>query len=470
MDTALTDELSAFDLMLFKGERSPATRSTMGAIIFLDRQPPFAKLCERFEQASRQFIRLRQKVIAPDIAVTSARWVVDADFDLHYHLRAIRLPDNGDINELLEYTSATLADPFDTSRPLWHAYYIEDFKHAGCASALILKVHHAIADGVGSLMLLRSLFDERRRPAKAQGLPTPIPEELDALELTLRGVRQQLLRLQNRWQDLVIGDTAWLENIAKRSGDIPDKLQAARELIGHSPCAASPLLGKRGLKRNIVLHQIPLAKLKAAAKHYHHTLNETYLAGLSLCLRRYHQHHACPIDAIAMAMPVNERSSQSQHRGGNVFSAVNIALPLDCEDTLQCMQTIRMRIHTARADKPMETINWLSEVVASLPAVLFEPLINNIQMPDLQASNVIGDAKPGFLCGAKMTALYPIGPVPGIAIMATLFSYNANCFIGVHVDQDAVTDVALFEKCLIEAFDEICQHTTKKQTVENDHE
>ena len=74
---------------------------------------------------------------------------------------------------------------------------------------------------------------------------------------------------------------------------------------------------------------------------------------------------------------------------------------------------------------------------------------------DLQASNVAGIPYPVYMAGARIERLFPFGPLPGCAVMATLVSHDGTCCIGINCDAAAVTDPELFFECLQEGLDEV---------------
>jgi WS/DGAT C-terminal domain len=74
---------------------------------------------------------------------------------------------------------------------------------------------------------------------------------------------------------------------------------------------------------------------------------------------------------------------------------------------------------------------------------------------DAQVSNVPGIPYPVYLAGARITRMYPFGPLPGCAAMITLLSHDGTCCIGINTDAAAITDPALFLTCLREGIEEI---------------
>jgi diacylglycerol O-acyltransferase len=74
---------------------------------------------------------------------------------------------------------------------------------------------------------------------------------------------------------------------------------------------------------------------------------------------------------------------------------------------------------------------------------------------DFLASNVPGVPVPLYLEGVRVRRYVPFGPTAGSAFNITLMTYDGMCCIGVNIDTAAVTDVALFVRCLREGFQEV---------------
>ena len=124
---------------------SPHLRSTVVALVLLDSTPDWERLCERVERLTRMVPVLRQRPLRGVFGVASPRLAVDPDFDLGLHLRRMRLAGGGSWSELLTEARRVSLTDFDRDRPLWELVLVEGLE--GGRAALLLKLHHAIADG-----------------------------------------------------------------------------------------------------------------------------------------------------------------------------------------------------------------------------------------------------------------------------------------------------------------------------------
>jgi len=168
-DMRYEDRMSDSDALMWTIEKDAMLRSTITAVAVLDRTPDRDRLRDLLDRGSRLVPRLRQRVRANPLSIAPPRWEVDPAFDLDYHVRFVRAPEPGDLRAVLDLAQPIAMAGFDRARPLWEATVVEDM--ADGRAALIMKVHHAITDGVGSIKLALIMFELERDPA-----PSDLPE------------------------------------------------------------------------------------------------------------------------------------------------------------------------------------------------------------------------------------------------------------------------------------------------------
>jgi hypothetical protein len=120
------------------------------------------------------------------------------------------------------------------------------------------------------------------------------------------------------------------------------------------------------------------------------------------------------------------------------------------------MRQVREFVITARAEPALNAATLLSPALSHLPGSLVAHILAGLTSTnDAQVSNVPGIPYPVYMAGARITRMYPFGPLPGCAAMITLLSHDGTCCIGVNMDAAAITDPALFQRSLAEAIDEV---------------
>lgn len=139
--------------------------------------------------------RLRQRLQRAPVGCGRPVWVDDPAFDLDRHLGSLRLTpastgwagsmglagstgSTGSTNRdvvappaLLHLAADLVCRHLPRDRPLWSAQWVTGF---GDRAALVLVVHHAMADGLGGIAVLAALGDEGSDPAEVR-FPQPLP-------------------------------------------------------------------------------------------------------------------------------------------------------------------------------------------------------------------------------------------------------------------------------------------------------
>ena len=111
---------------------------------------------DEFAIRVRAIPALREKLSDTILNLDHPLWVEDRDFDIDRHVHRISLRAPGGRAELGELTGRLAGLPLDRSRPLWEMWVVEGFGDPddGARLAVLLKVHHAAADGVTYANLL----------------------------------------------------------------------------------------------------------------------------------------------------------------------------------------------------------------------------------------------------------------------------------------------------------------------------
>ena len=86
------------------------------------------------------------------------------------HLTHLTLPKPGGDAELQDFVSSKRTVPLDRDRPLWEMFCVDGFKDG---SAVLVRTHHAIADGIRIVQLAMSLFDASPEGGAILSPPAP---------------------------------------------------------------------------------------------------------------------------------------------------------------------------------------------------------------------------------------------------------------------------------------------------------
>ena len=218
----------------------------------------------------------------------------------------------------------------------------------------------------------------------------------------------------------------------------------------------SPLITERSLSVRFDTLQFPLAQAKGAAKVSGGRLNDAFIGGLALGLRRYHEAHARNVGALRMNMPINVRNQTIGNQAGNAFIPARVEVPLHPDDPAEIMKKVRTAVLSARDEPANDLMELLSNGLNRLPTSMTSSLFGAmLKGNDFTASNVPGAPIPIYLVGQRMLSQYAFGPNAGSAMNFTLVSYADECFIGANIDPVAVPDPDVLMLCVQKGFDEV---------------
>jgi pimeloyl-ACP methyl ester carboxylesterase len=206
-DVVYDDRMSGGDALMWAIERDPILRSTIIGLWLLDQAPDRARLLARAARALHHIPRLRQRVAVDPFSLAPPRWEVDPDFDLGFHLRFVRAPGGGALRDMLDFCQPIAMQSFDRDRPLWELYVVECLE--GGRAALVLKVHHAISDGIGMVQMMGRLMETWRTPD-----PARVPRALPPLpEPQYKGIGERFLDALG-WERATLVGNSWGGHLA----------------------------------------------------------------------------------------------------------------------------------------------------------------------------------------------------------------------------------------------------------------
>lgn len=452
--------MSDFETGMWRMEEvRPELRTPIVAVDILDKAPDWDRLVRAHEWASHIVPRIRMRAVEPALGLGNPVWSVDPEFDLDYHLRRIRLPgDRGDLDHALRVCRHLATEPFDKARPPWIAMLIEGLDDG--RAVYVVKTHHSITDGMGGIQMMALLHSRRPEPTpdKPDREPAP-PEHLSDLGALGRDVVSGIRKAPRRLTGLVSGSLRAAATAVTRpfdaAGEVLDYAGSLHRVVQPPPATGSPLLRERGLGRWFGVLEVSLHELRLAAHAAGGSVNDAYIAALLGGFRRYHQAMGAEIGKVPMGMPINMRSA-ADPSGGNRIAAVRFAGPATEADPAKRIRKVRAIVLALREEPALDIVEAASPLLVRLPTrLLAEWYLSQSSGLDLQASNVAGVPVPVYLAGARIERMFPFGPAPGCAVMATMVSHVGTCCIGVNIDTAAVTEPALFMRCMQESLDEV---------------
>ncbi len=454
MDELLEEHINAVDAFTLNLERDPLLRATIIAVATFDTAPDWQVLCDRVERATRLTPRFREKLVAVPFGLAPPRWIVDADFDLGLHVRRVRVHHGGEMDAVLDYARVAALTAFDRDRPLWEFTLLEGLP--GRQAALVMKLHHALTDGVGGVEIAAHVVDLQREPTEMGPMPdAPVPTDHGVAEVigdTLGFHRRRLIEAgeglvravpRNAWWAFTHPGDALTNSVGLA--------QAVARFVRPVTHTASPIMSERRPLRHFAQLDVPLDRLQSAAHLVDSTLNDAFLAAIAGGMRRYHEHHLALVDHLCISMPINVRAD-GDAAGGNRVTLERFDLPVGTTDPRQRMIEIGAICRELRHDPAIPYAGAIASVLNLLPVDVTAGMLKHV---DLLASNVPGFDADVFVGGARLESFHAFGATLGSAANITLMSYRGVCHIGINTDAGAVVDPDVLLDAMQAGFDEI---------------
>ena len=447
--------MSDVEALMWNLEKDPHLSASIANVTVFDQAPDAERLRARLERAVTMVPRLRQRVVPALGRLAPPEWRDDPDFDLDYHLRWVSLPAPGSSRQLLDLAAATVHRPFDRTRPLWEFVVIEGLPDGG--AAMVQKLHHAIADGEGSIRMSEQFIDLARDATEPIAPDRPVPQAVDVnlLETTVDTLTHQLRRslgVVRRGAEAGAGLARDPRQVVGLGEDAIELARSAMRQLIISDAARSPLWQERSLRRQVEVLQVPLGPAKAAAKRLGGSLNDIFVAAAAGGAGAYHRAAGQPVDELRITMPVSTRSDASA--GGNAFTPTRVLLPVGIEDPRARFAAIRERLQATKHERAVGVVGGLAGLANLLPTSVAVRLARQqVETVDFATSNVRGAPFPLFIAGARILANYPIGPTGGTAWNLTLMSYDGSLDMGLNADTAAVTDPPGLRDAIAAEFD-----------------
>jgi WS/DGAT/MGAT family acyltransferase len=469
--------MSDEDALMWSIEKDPVLRSTIVALAIFDRPPEWHALRRRLARATHSIPRLRQRVASPPLRLGPPRWVDEPSFDLDYHLRRVRVPAPGDLETLLAAVQPIAAASFDRARPLWEFTLLEGLRpdvlpDPGTVggterAALVMKVHHAVTDGVGGMALLAQLVDLEpgsRRAEEGDGEhedtpPVTPPEPLSAVALvrdSLVHTERRLLGIARRTPATVAAASfAATRDPLAAAGQVAHTMRSVARALAPATAPMSPLLRGRGIGRRLALFDVSLDDLRRVGKITEGSVNDVFVAAVLGGLRVYHAQQGSDVEYLRMTLPINLRT-RADEPAGNKFAPARFPVPAHVVDPAERIRAVRALVQEWRAEPALALTGTLAGILNRLPTATTTALFGGmLKSCDFVATNVPGAPVPVYAAGARVDRLYAFAPPTGAALNVSLISHCDTCCIGVVVDTTAVADPDALVQSLREGFDEV---------------
>jgi diacylglycerol O-acyltransferase / wax synthase len=450
------DRMNPTDALFWTMDKIPEMRSTIGALVLLERPPSRQRLHAEFERLSCALPRLRQRVAEVPFGLAPPEWIDDSQFDLDYHLRYLAVPAPACVDDLLEELGPLYATAFDRDRPLWEAYVAEGLGDG--RGAVFVKMHHCVTDGVGGSRLFANLL-----AAGAAAETTPLVRFDHTRPTTAAAMLWRAVQY-NVEETVRAGATtagALAAAMFRPAGTLRDMRGGLRTLRGFGrellvPRADSPLHHSRSLSRKLATFDMTLSDIDAARGPLHATNNDMVLTIVAGAMHRWHTSRGADVHELRALVPVSLRDGEDP-QAGNRLALLAVSLPVGEPNPLRRLRAIQERMGHVKQDRRATVYPWVARILTAMPLAVAELLSRQqTSRTNFVCTNVPGPPNTCYLAGEPIEGMYPYAPLVGDhPIAIALYSYRDRVCVGLDADAMAMDDLPHFRDALRESYAEI---------------
>jgi Wax ester synthase/diacylglycerol acyltransferase catalytic domain/WS/DGAT C-terminal domain len=366
--------LSAEDLSILSLENETVAGHTCKVVVLragIDADSLRSSIAERLDRAPQLTACLCE--------VQGERcWVPDPEVDLAEHVVTCANGEPLDGAGLRDEVARLFEQRLDRSRPLWRIDVVPRLADGG--SAVIWRIHHALADGSTAMQMANAvLWDEQR---DIGGRATRVKRGADAQ------TRHRLAGL----------------------------LAAARE--APQPWLRSPFDGDISARRSVALASVDLEGLRLVARaHGGATVNDAALTIVAGAVRRWLEDRHGRLGSVRVKVPVSLHEPVDPDgpdaQPGNRDSFFCVDLPLGSADPLKRLAAIRRATKVRKAGHDAQQLDALMRQLGSVPRLrqFADRVLTHPRSFALNISNVPGPRTPIAVLDVPVKELYSLAEI-----------------------------------------------------------
>jgi diacylglycerol O-acyltransferase len=381
----------------------------------------------------------RMKLADNQLNLDHPVWVDDEDFQLRRHVHRVGVPPPGGRRDLAEICGYIAGLPLDRDRPLWEMWVLEGGARDD-ALTVMLKVHHAMVDGIAGANLLTKLCSpqpDAPPPQPVAGAGGAHPLQIAASGLM--GFAKRPLRLAT----VVPATALTLAQTLLRARD-------GRTMAAPFSAPPTSFNGALSRHRNIAYTQLDMRDVKRVKNRFGVTVNDVVVALCAGVLRRFLlERGELPDNPLVATVPVSVHG-KSERPGRNHTTWMFCRLESHISDPAERIRTIAAgntaaKDHTA-AMGPTLLHDWTEFGGQTMFGAAMR-ILPRIPLPDSPVFNLILSNVPGpqaemYFLGCRMDTMYPLGPLlAGAGLNITVMSFNGEMGIGIVACPDLLPDL-----------------------------
>ena len=335
---------------------SPSNQMMIVGVWTLKPGIQYQDLCRRVEERLLKYNRFRQRVVQDAVG---AAWVEDAGFDIHRHVVRDKLPKRPRGQEqiaLQDRVGELAVRPLDQEHPLWQMHLVEDYRGG---SALVVRIHHCIADGIALISVTMSLVDGGAPPPeRKRSTATPAAAEDWIAHTLIKPFTGMTVKALGAAGEGAVRSLGLLRDPQKGIAGSLELAKLAYQVLSDAAALAlmpddskTRLKGKPGTAKRVAWCQpIPLDEVKAVGKALNCSINDVLLSCVAGAIGEYLKSLGDDVSGqeIRAMIPINLRPLDQAYKLGNRFGLVPLVLPIGMDNPIERVYEVRSRMNALK--------------------------------------------------------------------------------------------------------------------------
>lgn len=438
------------------GMDSPDNLMMVTAVLHLDEPVDRPRLTEVLRhRLLDRYPKFSQRPLPTASPFEQPVWTEDPDFDLDRHV--VDAAPCADDHALAAMVSDLLGQPLDMRHSPWQFHLVDVGDDASSGdgvssggggsgrTALVVRLHHCIADGIALASVLISLTDDQPDVS-----PSTVHEVLTS---DVRDPRRPGLRARVTEGSGEVAPVVGLDPLVPRSlRQAWSSLRFGAQVLGTGLrllfAARDPrtrLSGRLGPRKGAAwAGGLDLDVVKRVAAALDATVNDVLLAATAGAIRRHLLAHGDRPHDLRIFVPVDlrPRDEPIPRTLGNRFGLVFVKLPVAEADPLGRVRAVSERMSHVKAGAQAASVFAILAVIGALPAWGHRLAVRILGAKTTAVvTNVPGPREQVFLAGAGLERLVFWVPQAGsVGLGVSILSYAGKVSVGVAADRNVVPD------------------------------
>ena len=171
------ERLNALDAGFLYAE-TPAWHMHAGAVFIVEHPgaDPAQMLIDLLRARMPLLTPLHRRLVETPLHLGMPAWIDNPEVEVEAHVHRVGVPAPGGDRELAELAGQLFSTKLDRDRPPWEFWVIEGLEDERVA--LLLKIHHALLDGVRAARFYEVVFDLDRDAPLHRPTESPVPSDV----------------------------------------------------------------------------------------------------------------------------------------------------------------------------------------------------------------------------------------------------------------------------------------------------